>query len=269
MAYFGASNTKGSSGNWRDVNLSNNNTSITAVCNYNYITRFWFYLESSVTCEDYKMRIMLQNGVESIPFKPYIGSTTPITFRDTSGFLHDLSSLPDGTSDSVDVYSGAGLDIQKTLIVESGTSPIEVNYYGTDNSTYVMATIFDTTQHYATATNTLNVRSNMFTVIPSNTPARPNILKAYKNPGRFELWIAIPFNEVSSLNSTGVRAWIDNYVLNYGPIIFKYPLATPIPWTLHPDERKKIITVDDTVCNVFTDSEVQPEMEFNAISYGE
>ena len=74
---------------------------------YGYILKNFASANGNYTVEFYEVQI---TEVSKTDFYPYKGSTTPITFRDTNGNLHDLSSLPDGTADSVDVYSGLGVD---------------------------------------------------------------------------------------------------------------------------------------------------------------
>ena len=73
VAYFGASDTKGSYANWLSVGLKEQDTNINAECNYNYITAFWFYLTTGVVLNNYKVRIQLAKSSTSLPYEPYTG----------------------------------------------------------------------------------------------------------------------------------------------------------------------------------------------------
>ena len=73
VAYFGASDTKGSYANWLGVGLKEQDTNINAECNYNYITAFWFFVTTGVALNNYKVRIQLAKSSASLPYEPYMG----------------------------------------------------------------------------------------------------------------------------------------------------------------------------------------------------
>lgn len=73
VAYFGANDEAGKSTNWQDVKLKNSNNSISKVCDYNYITSFWFFFYKDVVFNNYKVRIQLQKGKIALPYEPYTG----------------------------------------------------------------------------------------------------------------------------------------------------------------------------------------------------
>lgn len=71
-AYFGAADKPNESNNWRTAWLTNDKSIYSAVCNYDYITAFWFYIQSSgVTFNNYKVRVMLSAGSTPLPYMPY------------------------------------------------------------------------------------------------------------------------------------------------------------------------------------------------------
>lgn len=71
-AYFGAADKPNESNNWRTAWLTNDKSINSSVCNYDYITAFWFYIQSSgVTFNNYKVRVVLNAGSTALPYMPY------------------------------------------------------------------------------------------------------------------------------------------------------------------------------------------------------
>ncbi|MDO4173732.1 MAG: hypothetical protein Q4D42_03110 [Eubacteriales bacterium] len=119
VAYFGASDTIDTSTNWKDVNLDNADAQGFRVCNYDYITKFWFYTTTGATFNNYKCRIMLAKGSSIPSYEPYTGgqpSPSPeypqeIVSAGNSGSIEAHISK----SNLLDVSSGAlnGWNIEK------------------------------------------------------------------------------------------------------------------------------------------------------------
>lgn len=57
VAYIGGSNDNFYTNNFNYTELRQNNTSRTKICNYPYITMFWFYFTTGVVLENYKVKI--------------------------------------------------------------------------------------------------------------------------------------------------------------------------------------------------------------------
>lgn len=72
-AYFGASDEENTKNNWLFASFVNQLNSRTAICNYDYITAFWFYIDANITFNNYKVRVMLNEGATALPYEPYTG----------------------------------------------------------------------------------------------------------------------------------------------------------------------------------------------------
>lgn len=72
-AYFGASDEENTKNNWLFASFVNQLNSRTAICNYDYITAFWFYIDANITFNNYKVRVMLNEGSTALPYEPYTG----------------------------------------------------------------------------------------------------------------------------------------------------------------------------------------------------
>lgn len=73
VIYFGASDTEDSSNNWLSCRLEEKDGTGTMQCNYNYITRFWFYITTGVALNNYRVRVQLAKSSASLPYEPYTG----------------------------------------------------------------------------------------------------------------------------------------------------------------------------------------------------
>jgi len=73
VAFFGDNDEIDKSDNWEDVHLQEKNEFITAISNKNYITKFWFYVSSGVSFNNYKVRIQLEKGATATEYEPYVG----------------------------------------------------------------------------------------------------------------------------------------------------------------------------------------------------
>lgn len=271
---------QGSLGNVADLSFSNKIIVVTLPELTNDLDVEFVCVPSTYYNSEQYVQILLGSyTLETIPpFTSFTGSTTAITFRDTNGNLHYPSSLPAGTADEINIDKKS-FDRVKRLVVTSGTTSepnnIAAEFFSVSD---ILCGVYwrDAANKFA---ETLSEQNNIYSShFKAGTPYRraPYEMLYNNNKSTFDTQIIAYLyktditNAGFTLDNIGARSYIDKVIADTGqPIIFDYPLATPIPWTLHPDEQKKIITVDDTVCNVFTDSEVQPEMEFNAISYGE
>lgn len=198
--------------------------------------------------------LQINYGNAQQPYSPYNGSTTPITLRDTDGNLHTLKSLPDGTRDEVDLDGGESVDRVKRLVVTSG---VNFSYYS-QNETICRAIIYDNSNGFSPA-KLLSGWCNYGVV--TNDLLTPYGVRYYAYSSGTALSINIPKAELSSLDNAGVQEWIDARISAHGPFIFDYEYANPIPWTLHPDEQKKIITVDSDKAYIYTNAEVQPTLQ--------
>lgn len=98
VAYFGASDTKGSYANWLGVGLKEQDANINAECNYNYITAFWFFITIGVVLNNYKVRIQLAKSSASLPYEPYTGGIPspsidyPQEIQTTSDFVVEVKN---------------------------------------------------------------------------------------------------------------------------------------------------------------------------------
>lgn len=70
---FGASDTEGLFNDWLGCSLKEEDTNLNSECNYNYITRFWFFITIGVVLNNYKVRIQLAKSSVSLPYEPYTG----------------------------------------------------------------------------------------------------------------------------------------------------------------------------------------------------
>lgn len=277
LAYVSITKTTGGRLNY--LNAAVNTTRSMAAPADGHLDRIRIYLSANefITFNNYKIKVHMVKGAYTAetmpPYTPYIGSITPITFRDTNGHLHDLSSVPSGIRDEVNGYSESVDNIgHKTADgTESGWtisgSDIMSDYIRFSNDTLITNRIPETGDENGKTGRFLCSHFPPGSAWPSDT---------FYDCFSFLDTAQRIFIKIAKVNLAGYSPELTNAQkvqlfrdwLSLNPIEIIY-VRTPKPWTLHPDERKKIITVDDTVCNVFTDSEVQPEMELNAISYGE
>lgn len=73
VVYFGASDTENTTNNWESCNLENYDTkNENRVCNYNYITRFWFYVTGGVSFNNYKVKVQFEEGAKATDYEKHI-----------------------------------------------------------------------------------------------------------------------------------------------------------------------------------------------------
>lgn len=98
VSYFGASDTEDLSNNWLGCSLKEEDTNCNSECNYNYITRFWFYVTTGVVLNNYKVRVQLAKSSAPIPYEPYTGGVPspnvdyPQEIQTTSDFVVEVKS---------------------------------------------------------------------------------------------------------------------------------------------------------------------------------
>ena len=71
VSYFGADGKIDASNNWLSVRCETNDTFKSRVCDYDYITCFWFYITTGVVLNNYKVRVMLCESSTELPYEPY------------------------------------------------------------------------------------------------------------------------------------------------------------------------------------------------------
>jgi len=83
VAYFGGGDKINTYSNWQAVSLYNRDTSESKKkCNYNYISRFWFYIRSGVSFNNYKVKIQLEEGDTATEYQSYVDSVTTNLYLD-------------------------------------------------------------------------------------------------------------------------------------------------------------------------------------------
>ena len=216
--------------------------------------------EYSYTWEDL---VLTYAGIDDRSWKPYLGSTTPITLRDTDGNLHTLKSLPDGTRDEVDLDGGESVERCFLATIKDGTG-----WYINQEQTNTIS-IYKTRGSLGTTQGTLP--------LPMLSTWGAGIDYSIAQPSdqecvwfaQFSVGVKILKSRLSSPDLLGAQKYLKDKFETGECLKFLLPLANPAPWTLHPDEQKKIITVNSNTAYVYTNAEVQPEISANAISYGE
>ena len=75
VVYFGKNNEPNKSTNWCDVSLREyDNKKDNNIIDTNYITAFWFYIQTGVSFDNYKVKIQLEKGSVSTDYEPYGGA---------------------------------------------------------------------------------------------------------------------------------------------------------------------------------------------------
>ena len=218
----------------------------------------------------YEDLVITYEGVTDRAWEKYIGTTTNFSVKDTNNNDYELCSLSDGTCDEIDVDSGK---IIKRVVGRQGGIP-ELNQAGSQLTGFTTGYFTNSAQlgvsrEFSFMCNLLDGSVNGYTTnsptnwIAPNNPANPvgNNIVILRVENRL---IGATDDEVMSSRLIKLRTY-----LNDNNVYFTYPLATPQIYDLHPDEQKKIITVDSDKAYVYTNAEVQPEISANAISYGE
>lgn len=245
-----------STGNNMIYNLMLTNETTTATffatedCNH-----YRLYFNAGVVFDNYKIKIQFSTSPSLLTYQSYIGSTTPITFRDTDGNLHDLSSAPDGTADEVDVYSGQGVDYCKTRnnitvsnVISILTNTIRFAVNGTQSDTSEAA-------QKILSNRFIGILESVADVEHVGNGGFNKIVFVWINKSR----IGYVDGDTTAQILTKANAW-----LTTNPTSILYKLATPIPWTLHPDERKQILA-QNGVTNIFTDNEIPPNLSASQV----
>ena len=130
---FGASDTEGLFNDWLGCSLKEEDKAATAQCNYNYITRFWFFITIGVVLNNYKVRIQLAKSSTSLPYEPYTGGVP----SPNVDYPQEIQTIPDFTVEVKNSMGGSAtpqmLDI---TIPEQGFYGIPVESGGnyTDSS---------------------------------------------------------------------------------------------------------------------------------------
>lgn len=194
---------------------------------------------------------------------PYLGTTTPITLRDTEGKLHYPASLPDGTRDEADLDGGESVE-RVNIATLDGTIGVSVLAQNTANTTYFQIPTSDVVFN-----STAIVCSHFKHAIIWNTDA-VGVWIGGSGAINFRLensYLGINSTDELSVKIDKFKAWLAAQKAAGTPITTLYKISAPKVWHLHPDEQKKIITVDSDTAYIYTNAEVQPEISANAISY--
>lgn len=78
VAYFGAADFFDKSNNFVDASLFTSG-SRTNICQYKYLTAFWFYVDKGITFDNLKVKIQLEVGNQASPYTPYNPASKIIT----------------------------------------------------------------------------------------------------------------------------------------------------------------------------------------------
>lgn len=102
----------GSNDNFNYTELRQNNTSRTKICNYPYITMFWFYFTTGVVLENYKVKISvtkLENNLcDTVPFvSPSPNPNNGITFTNNGDGSVTFNGTCTGPQSQYFLYSSA------------------------------------------------------------------------------------------------------------------------------------------------------------------
>lgn len=97
VAYIGGSNDNFNTNNFNYTELRQNNTSRTKICNYPYITMFWFYFTAGVVLENYKVKISVTK-LENIFDISKVQTTANITNNGDSLLIAPSSTATTATT---------------------------------------------------------------------------------------------------------------------------------------------------------------------------
>ena len=75
IVYFGKNDEPNKITNWRSVNLATSDqpyrVNENGLCDCNYITAVWFYINPGIVFDNYKVKIQLEEGSAATSFEPY------------------------------------------------------------------------------------------------------------------------------------------------------------------------------------------------------
>ena len=101
VSYLGVNDNINQVLNWIDAGLQEYDISRIGICNYNYITNFWFYISQGIKFDNYKVKIQLEQSPTATPYEPFRGY-----HKTTISLDNPLRGLPDGTKDTYDAVTG-------------------------------------------------------------------------------------------------------------------------------------------------------------------
>lgn len=165
VAYFGADDTIDSSVNWASCHLQNTDTvRENVVCDYNYVTRFWFYCSTGVSFDNYKIKIQLEQNQAATSYEPYrpeVSAPIPPLRSNADGTVCDEFEVKTGKLTRkigrIESYNGEDVGddwISSTGALDTGATveyvlaePIEEQYTPGTLPTYYPTTVIEIDNH--------------------------------------------------------------------------------------------------------------------------
>ena len=207
VAYFGASDAINTSNNWNNASLAENDKIKENIkCNYDYITKFWFFISAGVSFDNYKVKIQLEKGNKTTEYEKYVEPQTTNIYLDEP--LRKISS----NADSI-IYKDKMLNKNISSIILTDEEGVKWYYWETSKTE-----------------NTMGVYYN-----------NPEVLGVYKSPKFKNL---IGFSNYFKLITKAVNLQNDSLVggMYFAPgsdppyISFKVPYTNLTEWRNHLKE---------------------------------
>lgn len=130
LAFFGNGDEYGQSNNTDlHVTLEGGTRTVTNINNKKYLTRFWFYLDGAIVCDELKFKIQVEYGNTPTPYEPYQpGTTATLTLSETiyGGKVDVVTGMGEKTWGYIASYNGETLPgewISDRDVYSAGASP--------------------------------------------------------------------------------------------------------------------------------------------------